>query len=147
MWAAERPPSEGPANDYRLLCNELMRLMLARELFTFVTAPAVETPRGEVVPVSGTNNEAERALRSSAEARKTGRTSKTLRGARRRTVVLSVLESLRVFLPNFTLCSVIDEILRWTKTGQSCFAESLNTLRLAPRSPSLLDRLYPAPSG
>ena len=54
--------------------------MLRQQLFTFVTAAPVETPRGEVVPVAGTNNEAERALRSAAMDRKTGRTSKTLRG-------------------------------------------------------------------
>ena len=29
MWFAELPPSDGPANDHRLLANELMRLMLA----------------------------------------------------------------------------------------------------------------------
>src|ERR1700722_4836482 len=31
LWAAELPPLEGLDNDYRLLANELMRLMLARE--------------------------------------------------------------------------------------------------------------------
>jgi hypothetical protein len=63
------------------LCNELMRLMLARQLFTFVTAALVETPGGETTPVAGANNEAERTLRSAAEARKTNRSSKTPRGA------------------------------------------------------------------
>ena len=43
-WAAELPPGEGPENDYRLLINKLMRLMLAQQLFTFVTAAAVKTP-------------------------------------------------------------------------------------------------------
>lgn len=80
-WAAELPKSEGPADDYRLLVNELMRLMLAQQLFTFVTAPAVTTPSGITQPVSGTNNEAERTLREPARARDTGRTNKTLRGA------------------------------------------------------------------
>ncbi|MFQ6049412.1 MAG: hypothetical protein ACE5K7_08610, partial [Phycisphaerae bacterium] len=87
-WFAELPPQEGPAGDYRLLINELMRLMLARQLLAFVTAPAVETPSGQTMPVAGTNNEAERTLRSVAQARKTGRTSKTRRGARRRTVIV-----------------------------------------------------------
>jgi hypothetical protein len=32
------PPLEGPQDDYRLLVNELMRLMLTKELFTFVLA-------------------------------------------------------------------------------------------------------------
>ena len=64
MWAAELPPGEGPADDYRRLCNELMRVMLARQLFTFVTAKPVEKPNGETLLVPGTNNEAERTLRS-----------------------------------------------------------------------------------
>ena len=147
MWFAELPPLDGPADDYRLLANELMRLMLAEQLFTFVTAAPVETPTGEVVPVAGTNNEGERTLRSAAEARKTGRTSKTLRGARRRTIVLSVLESLRQHLSTFTLSSVINEILRWSDTGKSCFARLLASLPIPPPTKSLLDLVLPAPSG
>ncbi len=67
--------------------------------------------------VAGTNNEAERTLRSAATARKTGRTSKTLRGTRRQTILVSVLESLRQQLPTFTLSSVIGEILRLVRHG------------------------------
>ena len=69
MWAAELPPGEGPEDDYRRLCNELMRLMLARQLFTFVTAAPVQKPNGERMAVSGTNNEAER---TSAPRRRPG---------------------------------------------------------------------------
>ncbi len=65
------------------------RLMGESELFTFVTHPDVD----------GTNNEGSRTLRDPAQARNTGRTSKTTRGARRRTVLTSVLESLRLSLP------------------------------------------------
>ena len=147
VWFAELPPGEGPDNDYRLLANELMRLMLAEQLFTFVTAAAIETPRGEALAVAGTNNEAERTLPSAAEARKTGRTSKTQRGARRRTIVVSVLESLRPHLATFTLSSVIDEILRWSDAGQSCFAKLLEELQLPPPTALLLDHLFPDPSG
>ena len=68
MWIAELPPGEGPEDDYRRLCNELMRVMLAEQLFTFVTAEPVEKPNGETLVVSGTNNEAERTLRSPAQA-------------------------------------------------------------------------------
>jgi len=146
LWQAELPPGDGPANDYRLLVNELMRLMLARELFTFVTAAAVQTPQGTTMPVGGTNNEAERTLRNPAEARKTGRTSKTPRGARRRTVIVSVLESLRQHLPTFTLSSVIDEVLSWVDTGQSCFAKLLKKLKLPPPHQSVLDLLLPQPN-
>jgi transposase len=147
VWFAELPPSEGPADDYRLLINELMRLMLARQLFTFVTAAAVKTPNGQTSPVSGTNNEAERTLRSPAQARDTGRTNKTLRGARRRTVIVTVLESLRQYLATFTLSSVIDEIRRWSATGRSCFRKLARKLRLSPRDSAVLDLIYPKPSG
>jgi hypothetical protein len=147
MWVAELPPLEGPADDYRLLVNELMRLMLERQLFTFVTAPPVKGPNAAATPVAGTNNEAERTLRSAAMARKTGRTNKTPRGARRQTILVSVLESLRQQLPTFTLSSVIDEVLHWCDTGKSCFAKLLAKLRLKPPSQSPLDLVLPVPSG
>ena len=76
-WFPGLPPTEGPENDYRLLCNELIRLFREGQLFTFVTAAAVETPRGDTQPVSGTNNPAEQVLRNPAQARATGRVSKT----------------------------------------------------------------------
>jgi transposase len=153
VWAAELPPSDGPADDYRRLCNELLRLLWTDQLFTFVTAAPVARPNGEVSPVSGTNNEAERTLRSAAEARNTGRTNKTVPGARRRTVIVSVLESLRQHLSTFTLSSVILEVQQWSEVGRSCFARLAEKLGLTiARSPfdgrsSLLDRLLPAPSG
>jgi transposase len=147
MWAAELPPLEGPDDDYRLLVNELMRLMLAKELFTFVTAKAVEQPNGETQPVGGTNNEAERTLRAPAQARKTGRTNKTLAGARRQTILTSVLQSLRLYLPTFTLASVIAETKRWVETGQSCFTKLLKKLKLRLPEHSVLDRVLPQPSG
>lgn len=147
VWSAELPPTEGPANDYRLLVNELMRLMLRGELFTFVTAQPTAAPNGHTQPVSGTNNEAERTLRPAAEARKTGRTSKTLRGARRRTVIVSVLESLRQHLTTFTLASVIDEVSQSLARGRSCFTDLLTALNLPPPTDSVLDRLLPHPGG
>jgi transposase len=145
-WFANLPPSEGLENDYRLLASELMRLMLARQLFTFVTAAPVAAPQGNPQPVAGTNNEAERTLRSAAQARKTGRTSKTLRGARRQTILSSMLESLRQQLPKFTLASVIDEVLRWSAVGRSCFAELLEQLHLKPPNRSVLDDVLPLPA-
>jgi transposase len=147
MWAAELPPLEGPDNDYRLLVNEVMRLMLARELFTFVTAEPVEQPNGVTQEVGATNNEAERTLRSPAEARATGRTNKTLAGARRRTILTSVLESLRVYLPTFTLTSVLAEVKRWIAKGQSCFTELMHKLKLCTPEKSVLDQVLPNPSG
>lgn len=145
VWLLELPPlEEGPANDYRLLCNELMKLMLAEQLFVFVTAPAVEDPQGELRLVAGTNNEAERSLRGAATDRKTGRTSKTVRGARRRTVIVSVLESLRPHLPRFTLSQLIDEIQQWQSLGESIFERLRRQLNLPPPTTSLLDALIPA---
>jgi hypothetical protein len=153
MWVAELPPGEGPEDDHRLLCNELMRVMLAEQLFTFVTAEPVEKPNGEMLVVSGTNNEAERTLRSPAQARDTGRTNKTVAGARRQTVIVSVLESLRQHLSSFTLSSVIEEIRRWSEAGRSCFARWVEKLGLTDHGLpddgrlSLLDRVIPVPDG
>ena len=147
-WDLQLPPlPAGPANDYRLLVNEVMRLMLDEQLFTFVTAEPATQPNGKSAPVSGTNNEAERTLRSPAEARKTGRTSKTLVGARRQTIIVSVLESLRLYLPHFTLTSVLEEIEGWWQAGQSCFTRLLKQLKLEPRVQTILDYAMPIPDG
>jgi hypothetical protein len=147
VWFAELPPLEGPDNDYRLLTNEVMRLLLGRELFTFVTAEAVTQPNGKTQPVGGTNNESERTLRSPALARKTGRANKTVSGARRQTILTSVLESLRLYLPTFTLASVLAEIDHWVGKGQSCFTDLLIRLKIRPPEHSVLDRVLPQPSG
>ena len=106
-----------------------------------------------MVVVSGTNNEAERTLRSRAQARDTGRTNKTAAGARRQPVIVSVLESLRQHLPTFMLSTVIEEIERWCETACSCFARWVEKLGLIGRGLpndgrlSLLDRLIPVPDG
>jgi hypothetical protein len=147
MWGQELPPLEGPEDDYRLLANELMRLMLARQLFTFVTTQPVEQPNGTTKPVAGTNNEAERTLRNPAMARDTGRANKTMNGARRQTIVTSVLESLRLYLKTFTLSSVLEELRRWWEAGQSCFTKLLRKLKLAVPEQSVLDRVLPNLSG
>ena len=148
MWALELPPLEdGPENDYRLLVNEVMRLMLDKQLFTFVTTEPAAQPNGASQAVAGTNNEAERTLRNPAEARKTGRTSKTLVGARRQTIIVSVLESLRLYLAKFTLASVIEEINGWWQAGQSCFTKLLKKRKLQPRAESILDKVMPVPDG
>jgi transposase len=147
-WALELPPLEdGPENDYRLLVNEVMRLMVDKQLFIFVTADPAAQPNGKTEPASGTNNEAERTLRGAAQARKTGRTSKTLVGARRQTITVSVLESLRLYLSKFTLASVTEEINHWWQAGQSCFTKLLKKMKLQPRAESILDSVMPVPGG
>ena len=137
-WLDDSTDGDEIENDYRRLCNEIMRLMLAQELFVFVTEPHVE----------GTNNTAERQLRDDAMARKTGRTSKTPAGAKRRSVISSVLQSIGKQLENFTLESVIAEVNRWLHVGRSCFADQLDdcgwkSSRGSPDhdSRSLLDRV------
>jgi transposase len=153
LWVADLSPLDGPDDAYRLLVNEVMRLMLDKQLFTFVTAEPAVQPNGASQPVSGTNNEAERTLRGAATARKTGRTNKTPVGARRQTILVSVLESLRLYLKTFTLASVLAEIQSWWQAGQSCFSKLLNRLKLPPppsataAAPSLLDKVLPIPDG
>jgi hypothetical protein len=147
QWFADLGPLQGLDNEYRLLTNEVMRLMLVRQLFTFVTAMPAKQPNGATQQLDATNNEAERTLRSPAEARKTGRTSKTAAGARRQTIVTSVLESLRLYMPTFTLTNVIAEIKRWWKEGSSCFTKLLEKLKIASPQHSILDQLLPHPGG
>ncbi len=146
VWFAELPPREGPEDKYRLLCNELIQLMRTDQLFTFVMAAAVQKPHGETIPVPGTNNATEQILRNPALARETGRTNKEVRGTRRQTVIHSVLESLRQYLPRFTLASVVAEVQRWSTCGRSCFAELLGKLNLTCTDKSILDTLLPVPA-
>ena len=146
VWL-ENPPPQGLEHDRRLLALEIMRLALAKQLFTFVTAKPAEQPNGARPPIDATNNEAERTLRNPAQARKTGRTSKTPAGARRTSILTSVLESLRLYLPKYTLSNVIEEIQRWQATGRSCFRALMETLNLPPPDHSVLDRVLPQPSG
>jgi transposase len=142
VWAAELPKLVGPDDDYRLLANEVVRLMLNQELFAFVTAASVKQPNGETVKVGATNNEAERTLRKPAEARKTGRTNKTMVGARRQTILTSVLESLRLYLKQFTLANVIEEVNSWVAKGRSCFAKQLDKIKKSVPELPILDRLF-----
>jgi len=104
--------------DFARWVNELIQRLCDDELFTFVLRPEVEA----------TNNLAERLQRSPAQDRDARRTSKTAAGAHRRSVITSVLESLRVNLASFTLRNVIDEASRWMKHGISLFRRQLQTI-------------------
>lgn len=122
----ETTPAMSPhERDFTNLVNELGRLMMAEELFTFVLNPAVDA----------TNNLSERELRSPALDRKAGRTNKTATGAHRRSVIVSVLQSLRVNLENFTLKTVLEEVKRWMQQGKSLFAEQWQAIQAAPIPP------------
>lgn len=116
MATANRSP---PEHDFCNLANELLECVLEEELFTFVLHPEVEP----------TNNRLERLQRGAALERKAGRTSKTAAGARRRSVIVSVLESLRANLAVFTLSSVLAEVQRWLCEGQSLFERQWQALR------------------
>jgi transposase len=119
-YGEEAPPGTKPhERDFINLINELMRLLMAEELFTFVLVPEVEA----------TNNASERRLRNPAQERKAGRTSKTAAGAHRRSVLVSVLESLRANLEKFTLASVLAEVGRWMDEGISLFARQWQTIQ------------------
>ena len=69
-------PADDVEKDFYNLTHEILRLLREDELFTYVIHPEVP----------GTNNESERSLRGAAQDRRTGRTSKTELGARRRTM-------------------------------------------------------------
>jgi transposase len=107
--------------DFTNLVNELGRLVMAEELFTFVLEPAVEP----------TNNQSERNLRSPAQDRKAGRTNQTAKGAHRRSVIVSVLQSMRANLENFSLTTVLEEAVRWMNEGLSLFTEQWHALQAA----------------
>jgi transposase len=117
-WSATTPEMAEHERDFAKLVNELIERMIDEELFTFVLHPEVEP----------TNNASERNLRGSAQDRKAGRTSKTAAGAYRRSVIVSVLESLRANLAHFTLSSVLEEVNRWMSEGLSLFARQWQAL-------------------
>jgi len=135
-WLDENKEAEGVEGDYRRLVHEIMRLMLAQELFVFVTTDGVE----------GNNNPSERELRDDAQRRDTGRTNKTPNGGKRQTIITSVLRTLGKQLEKFTLDNVIAEVQRWADCGRSRFTDQANEAGLSRPPPdakkrSLLDRI------
>lgn len=112
-WIDESTEAEGVAGDYRRLVHEIMRLMLSQQLFVFVTTDGVD----------GNNNASERELRDDALRRKTGRTNKAPNGAKRQTILSSVLRTLAKQLSRFTLDGVINEVKRWLVKGRGCFTD------------------------
>lgn len=119
---ADLPPAE---HDFYKLVNELTDRLLDEELFTFVLHPEVEP----------TNNFTERLQRGPALDRKAGRTSKTAAGAQRRSVIVSVLESLRANLEQFTLASVLAEVQNWLDEGISLFARQWQAYTAGAKAP------------
>lgn len=141
----ERNRYEGALEEYRLLICELLKLSVDDALFTFVTTPTAVRPNGTELPASGTNNEAERTLRPAARARNTDQASKTTRGARRRTIIVSTMESIRCYVHGYTLASITKELLSWQTKGLSCFERTLQSIEGCIRSTGTLAKLYPSP--
>ena len=133
----ETEPGTDYEREFLNLCLELMGLMMRQELFLFVTSDE---------SVTGTNNEMEQELREPAMCRRTGQTSRTLRGARRRSVIVTVLESCRRSLreggSEFTLDSLIETVTSWLIRGRSIFREQLQRLGLGGDTNSVLDTIY-----
>ena len=120
------PDLKPPEHEFANLVNELGRSLMAEELFTFVLVEGVEA----------TNNLMERELRNPAGDRNAGRTNKTTAGAHRRSVIVSVLESLRANLETFTLANVLAEVQRWMDKGISLFAEQWQKIKDAQPAPT-----------
>jgi uncharacterized coiled-coil protein SlyX len=114
---SEETPSD--ERDFVNLQKALMRMKQERELFTFVSMPEVEA----------TNNRSERTLRFTAQMRQANQTSQSEWGAQRRSILTSVLVSLRQQLPKFTLEGVVREVIRWRRAGESLFKAQLAALR------------------
>ena len=107
-------------------------ILLQRELTKNIDCLFVFVEHPEVEP---TNNRSERNVRREAEIRKGARTSKTARGAKRRSIIVTVFASLQTRISNFTLTHVLTEIDRWLESGSSLFQQELQTTHLAQAHP------------
>ena len=108
-------------------------ILLQRELADNVDCLFVFVAHPEVEP---TNNRSERNARREAEIRKGARTSKTDAGAKRRSIIVTVLASLQTRIARFTLSNVLAEVSRWLDTGKSLFELELEALQ-AKRAPPI----------
>ena len=118
----ESKPTDEAEKEFRNLVHEIVRLSGDDELFTYVIYPEAD----------GTNNISERHLREPAKDRVTGQANKTLRGAQRRTVITSVLDSIRLKLKTRTLNSVMEELKEWAASGIGRFRREVQNRQLAP---------------
>ncbi len=67
-----------------------------------------------------------------------GRTSKSDHGAKRRSIIMTVLASLNTRFPKFTLDHLLFIVKRWINDGCSLFHLELEGLKKARRTPSYL---------
>ena len=121
-------PEQTPTHEASLirLQNELVKGLAS--LFVFVEHPEVEA----------TNNRSERNVRREAEIRKGGRTSKSDHGAKRRSIIMTVLATLNTRFSKFTLDHLLSEVERWINAGSSIFQLELEGLEKARRPASHL---------
>lgn len=113
---SETKLSKKTEKDQRELVNLQKNLTRnIKDLFTFVLNEGVDP----------TNNTAEQGLRHVARARNNYQTSKTEKGAKRHSIIASVIFSLKQNLPEFTMKSITKEIISWNLKGQSLFDQQL----------------------
>jgi len=127
--AAEKQQPPGEPTSSHVATFILLQRELANNidcLFVFVEHPEVEP----------TNNRSERNVRREAEIRKGARTSKTDAGAKRRSIIVTVLASLQTRIARFTLTNVLAEVGRWLDTRKSLFELELEALQ-AKRAPPI----------
>lgn len=105
------------------LQNELINGL--ESLFVFVEHPEVEA----------TNNRSERNVRREAEIRKGGRTSKSDNGAKRRSIIMTVLATINTRLEKFTLDQLLTEVAGWIDVGLSMFQLELINLERSHSPP------------
>ena len=108
-WDSSWVTSE-PEKKMILLQRELVEKLNC--LFVFVANP----------DVGSTNNQSERDLREEAQARKAGRTSKTAKGAQRRSVIASVFGSLKRRMKNFVMTNLLEVVFNAYDKGISLFS-------------------------
>jgi regulator of replication initiation timing len=115
--------SKDTPDDVRKFVNLQKRLIrYQNSLFTFVSHS----------DVSPTNNRAEQGLRKTAKARNNYQTSKTDRGARRRSVITTVMTSLQQNLSGCSLDTMVEEVTKWRLEGISLFDQQLAVVRGSP---------------
>lgn len=118
-WDCAQRARTAHAKDHERLANEIYRLAELDRLFAFVAYPEVP----------GTNNASEQLLRGAAQSRKLARTSKSDCGCRRRSVITSVMESLRKHLGTLTMQDAAEAMKQWLTNGHSVFAKQLTEAR------------------
>jgi regulator of replication initiation timing len=116
----------------KLSVDEATFIRLQNELVNDVASLFVFVEHPEVEP---TNNRSERNVRREAEIRKGGRTSKSDHGAKRRSIIMTVLATLNTRFKKFTLENLLAEVARWLEIGRSTFQSELAGMHKANAPP------------